>query len=111
MMHKMAFEFRKPRGEPGPEHPLVGLPVEDLDLITELVLQSGSLKGLAASYGVSYPTIRGRLDRLIERVRAAVDGRQPDAMTELLASLVERGELSASGARRIRDMSKEEGGE
>ena len=56
---------------------------------------------------MSYPTIRGRLDRLIERVRAAVEGRQPDEMTDLLASLVERGELSGPGARRIRDLARE----
>lgn len=92
------------------DHPLTTLPAEDLDLITELVLQSGSLKGLAEAYGVSYPTIRGRLDRLIERVRGAIDGRRPDQLTELLASLVERGELTSSGARRIRDLAREEQG-
>ena len=90
-------------------HPLLALPREDLDLVVELVLQSGSLKGLAESYGVSYPTIRGRLDRVIERLRAIVAGRSPDEMTELLAALVERGELSASGARRIREAVRRDG--
>ena len=85
------------------DHALTGLPREDLDLICELVLQSGSLKGLASSYGVSYPTIRARLDRTITRLRAIVDGAAPDPVSELLAHLVERGELSPSGARRLRD--------
>ena len=84
-------------------HPLLELAREDLDLVTELTLQSGSLKALAESYGVSYPTIRGRLDRVIERLRAAVEGRPRDPLSELLADLVERGELSPASARAIRE--------
>lgn len=37
--------------------------------IKRFVLASGSLKALAQAYGVSYPTVRLRLDRLIERIR------------------------------------------
>ncbi len=85
------------------EHPFLALPREDLDLVCELVLQSGSLKGLASSYGVSYPTIRARLDKTIERLRAVVEGATPDPVADLLARLVERGELSVSGARALRD--------
>jgi len=86
------------------DHPLHALPREDLDLIVELVLQGGSLKDLASVYGVSYPTIRARLDRVIARLRDAVQGRAPDPMSELLGGLVERGELSVGGARGIRDL-------
>lgn len=86
------------------DHPLAQLSREDLDFVTELVLRSGSLKDLATAYGVSYPTIRLRLNRLIERLQAAVEQRVPDPVTELLATLVERGELSASGARAVRDV-------
>ncbi|HVP11889.1 MAG TPA: DUF2089 family protein [Phycisphaerae bacterium] len=86
------------------DHALGALPREDLDLIVEFVLQSGSIKDLAAAYGVTYPTIRLRLDKVVERLRAAVDGRQPDPLKELLALLVERGEISISGARSIRDL-------
>ncbi len=85
-------------------HPLAALPREDLDLIVELVLRSGSLKDLAVAYGVSYPTIRVRLDRLIARLKAIVDGQKIDPLAELLARLVERGELSPSGGRAIRDL-------
>jgi hypothetical protein len=90
----------------GFEHPLASLPPEDLDLITELVLRSGSLKDLAEAYGVSYPTIRLRVDRVIERLQAAVKGKSIDPMNELLARLVERGEMTASGARAVRDLSR-----
>jgi len=37
--------------------------------LKRFVLASGSLKQLATEYGISYPTIRLRLDRLIERVK------------------------------------------
>lgn len=84
-------------------HPIAQLPEEDLNLILELVLQSGSLKALAESYSVSYPTIRNRLDCVIERLRQAVSGKKPDPINDLLASLVERQQLSIAGARAIRD--------
>ncbi len=87
-------------------HPLLRLPREDLDLITELVLRSGSLKDLATAYGVSYPTIRNRLDRVIDRLKGLVEGRAPDPMSELLADLVGRGELTPSAARSVRDLSR-----
>ncbi len=42
---------------------------EDLAFLKRFVLVSGSLKDLAASYGISYPTVRLRLDRLIEKIK------------------------------------------
>jgi hypothetical protein len=41
---------------------------EDLAFIKRLVLASGSLKAVAAGYGISYPTVRLRLDRLIAKI-------------------------------------------
>ena len=41
---------------------------EDLVFVRRLVLASGSLKQLAAEYGISYPTVRLRLDRLIAKI-------------------------------------------
>lgn len=81
--------------------PLDKLSPEDRSLIVEFVLRSGSLKDLARHYGVSYPTIRTRLDGVIERLRAAVEDRPRDPLAEALAELVQRGELTASGARRL----------
>jgi hypothetical protein len=42
---------------------------EDCAFIKRLVLASGSLKELAAGYGISYPTVRLRLDRLIAKIQ------------------------------------------
>jgi len=41
---------------------------EDCAFIKRFVLASGSLKEMAKVYGVSYPTVRLRLDRLIAKI-------------------------------------------
>jgi hypothetical protein len=89
-------------------HPLLALTEEELDLVLQLVLASGSLKDLAHVYQVSYPTIRIRVDRLIERVRQIVGGAPPDPMMQLLADLVERGEITVSAARSVRDLYRQQ---
>jgi hypothetical protein len=45
------------------------LEAEDLAFIKRFILASGSLKELAEAYGISYPTVRLRLDRVIEKIR------------------------------------------
>ena len=55
---------------------LAHLGEEDFHFLRRFLLCSGSLKDLAAEYGVSYPTVRGRLDRFIAKVRAAEDPRR-----------------------------------
>lgn len=45
------------------------LDTEDLGFIRKFVLSSGSLKEMAALYGVTYPTVRLRLDRLIQKIK------------------------------------------
>jgi hypothetical protein len=46
---------------------------EDLRFIKRFVLASGSLKAVAGEYGISYPTVRLRLDRLIEKIKVLDD--------------------------------------
>ena len=41
---------------------------EELAFVRHFIMASGSLKDLAARYGVSYPTLRLRLDRLIQKI-------------------------------------------
>jgi hypothetical protein len=48
---------------------LVKLSEEDASFIKRFVLASGSLKDLAKAYGISYPTVRLRLDRLIAKIK------------------------------------------
>ena len=42
---------------------------EDLAFIKKFILASGSLKEVASVYGVSYPTVRLRLDRLSQKIQ------------------------------------------
>ena len=48
---------------------MADLEEEDLKFIKRFLLASGSLKEVAGEYGVSYPTVRLRLDRLIQKIR------------------------------------------
>lgn len=54
---------------------LAGLSDEDVSFVKRFVLASGSLKELARAYGISYPTVRLRLDRLIEKIKV-LDSRE-----------------------------------
>ena len=57
---------------------------EDLAFVKRFVLASGSLKEMAKAYGITYPTVRLRLDRLIEKIKV-VDDRQVTSPFERLA--------------------------
>lgn len=46
---------------------------EDLAFIKKFLLTSGSLKEMATLYSVSYPTVRLRLDRLIQKITISED--------------------------------------
>ena len=48
---------------------LADLEDEDLSFVKKFILASGSLKEIAGLYGVSYPTVRLRLDRLIQKIQ------------------------------------------
>jgi hypothetical protein len=48
---------------------LAGLSNEDQDFLLQFVKTSGSLKDMAQHLGVSYPTVRNRLDDIIETLK------------------------------------------
>ncbi|EPY2276364.1 DUF2089 family protein [Clostridium sporogenes] len=47
---------------------LSNLDYEDIEFIKKFILTSGSLKEIAKLYEVSYPTVRLRLDKLIQNI-------------------------------------------
>jgi len=85
-------------------HPLMQMPPEDLDFVVQFVLASGSLKEMARLHGVSYPTIRASLDRVIATLQDRIKGLRPDPLTDFLAGLLERGEIKPGVARTIREL-------
>ncbi|MBR7082212.1 MAG: DUF2089 family protein [Oscillospiraceae bacterium] len=57
---------------------MVNLEDEDIVFIKKFLLASGSLKEIARQYGVTYPTVRLRLDRLIQKIQISEDtGNEP----------------------------------
>lgn len=48
---------------------MVNLDDEDLSFIKKFIMSSGSLKEIAKVYQVTYPTVRLRLDRLIQKIQ------------------------------------------
>jgi hypothetical protein len=69
---------------------------EDLPFLKRFLMSSGSLKALAQEYGVSYPTVRARLDRLIAKVGAAEDPRIHDPFERKIRVLVADGKIDHS---------------
>ena len=65
---------------------LADLEDEDAAFIKKFVLASGSLKEVASLYGVSYPTVRLRLDRLIQKIRLS-DTAEADPYVSLVKRL------------------------
>ena len=76
---------------------------EDLRFLRRFLEASGSLKALAGEYGVSYPTVRARLDRLIAKVRAAEEPNVTDPFDRKVRVLVADGQLSAPLAKELLD--------
>jgi len=69
---------------------------EDLAFVKRFMLVSGSLKELADAYGVSYPTLRLRLDRLIEKIKVLDNQKLEDRYERLLRAQFAGGKLDAA---------------
>ena len=52
---------------------MVDLEDEDVAFIKKFLQASGSLKEMARQYGVTYPTVRLRLDKLIQKIQISED--------------------------------------
>lgn len=52
---------------------MVNLEDEDIAFIKKFLQASGSLKEVAKQYNVTYPTVRLRLDRLIQKIQISED--------------------------------------
>lgn len=74
---------------------------EDWQFLKRFLLASGSLKALAVEYGVSYPTLRNRLDRLIGKVEAADSIEEVDPFHRKLRVLVAEGKIEFAVAKEL----------
>lgn len=72
---------------------------EDFEFIRQFILSSGSLKEMEKRYNVSYPTIRLRLDRLIQKV--ADFKSDTDSYVNYIKDLALEGEMSYQTAKKL----------
>lgn len=77
---------------------LRSLSEEDLNFIKNFILSSGSLKEMAARYDVTYPTVRLRLDRLIQRIHKN-DQAEQDPYVTLVKNLAVKEKIDFETAR------------
>lgn len=86
---------------------LLALNEEDVVFIKNLVLNSGSLKDIAKMYDVSYPTVRLRLDKLIQKIQLN-DKEDNEPFTAFIKGLAVDNKLELETAKLIIKKYKEE---
>ena len=74
---------------------------EELHFVKRFVLASGSLKDLAKQYQVSYPTLRIRLDRLIDKINIADDSNAENPLLLKIRLMVAEGTLTQTAGKAL----------
>ena len=85
-----------------------GLSDEDLAFIRRFVMASGSLKEMAEIYGISYPTVRLRLDRLIEKIKLLTSDAVESEFERILRIEYAQGKLDLGTMKRLLQAHKED---
>ena len=86
---------------------VLSLDKESLEFIRKFILNSGSLKSMAKIYDVSYPTVRSKLDQLIQKIE--LNSKKEDVeFVNLIKNLVIDERLSLETAKVIIDKYKSE---
>ncbi|MBE7123904.1 DUF2089 family protein [Bacillus cereus] len=86
---------------------ILALENEDLEFVKNLVLHSGSLKKIAKVYEVSYPTVRLKLDRLIDKIKMN-DAVENEGFIKFIKSLSIDDRISVEDAKLIIEKYKQE---
>lgn len=81
---------------------------EDLSFIRRFVLASGSLKEIAGIYGISYPTVRVRLDRLIEKIKLLSSDSVPSEFERTLRIEYSQGKFDLDTMNRLLEAHRRE---
>ena len=71
---------------------------EDLAFIKKFILKSGSLKAMAKEYSITYPTVRLKLDRLIQKIELS-EKAEDTSYVELIKELAMDGKMDIGTAR------------
>ena len=81
---------------------------DDLNFIKNFILNSGSLKQLAKQYGVSYPTVRLKLDRLIEKIKIASENSDASPFERFVNMKYAEGKIDAETMNKLIELHNEE---
>ena len=76
--------------------PLAGLRFEDQVFVSEFVRCHGSIKYMEKAFGISYPTVKNRLNRIVQQLHL-VEVEQVTEKDEVF-DLLERGQISVQEA-------------
>ena len=76
---------------------IMELDENDYTFMKNFILASGSLKELAKQYNISYPTVRGKLDKLIKKIE--VNDTNDSEYIHLIKNLAIEGKLSSEAAK------------
>jgi len=77
---------------------MTNLDDEDVSFIKKFIVSSGSLKDIANQYGVTYPTVRLRLDKLIKKIEISEDNAN-DQYISLIKNLVVNDKVDYNSAK------------
>ena len=79
---------------------VTSLEMEDLSFIKNFIMHSGSLKEIAKLYNVSYPTVRLRLDKLIQKMEIS-DQQENEPFTMFISKLAVDSKIDLDTAKQI----------
>ena len=79
--------------------PLARLRYEDQVFVAEFVRSHGSIKDMEKAFGVSYPTVKNRLNRILAQLQLVEVGvGTPAPAEDDVLGMLERGEITADQA-------------
>ncbi len=86
---------------------ILALEQEDVTFLKNFVLKSGSLKEIANLYEVSYPTVRLRLDKLIQKITLS-DQKKEEPFSTFIKGLAVDARIDLETAKLIIEKYKQE---
>ena len=73
---------------------------EEINFVKKFILSSGSIMELAGTYSTSYPTIRKKLDKLIQKIQVN-ERKDNDTVVKLINQLEEEGKIDQDIAKTV----------
>ena len=86
---------------------ILALEQEVASFLKNFVLKSGSLKEIAKLYGVSYPTVRLRIDKLIQKIELS-DQKEEEPFSAFIKGLAVDSRIDLETAKIIIEKYKQE---